>query len=180
MASSVGSVTHSEKFTLPSPSVSYRLQASSVLLPLTLISSQFQVTWSEVGKLASSTQSWVRSFCPGSSFGPAVSTTQVCTSTGCPSGAAAALRRVLVVGVRTSATNNNTGRKIFLMAFSFARAPGGLRSMNKFASHLLYGDFTEKQHRSFQRALNDRYKTQNMNSLHKVNLWSSICSFAPP
>ena len=72
MGASVGSVTHSAKFTLPSLSVSYRLQASRVLLPLTLISSQFQVTWSETGRFASSTQSCVRSFCPGSSFAPAV------------------------------------------------------------------------------------------------------------
>src|SRR6266545_6737234 len=75
MPASVGSVTHNEKFTLPSPSVSYRLHASSVLLPLTLISSQFQVTLSEVGRPASSTHNWVRSFWPGSSLAPAVSFT---------------------------------------------------------------------------------------------------------
>ena len=77
MGASVGSVTHSAKFTLPSLSVSYRLQASRVLLPLTLISSQFHVTWREVGKPALSTQSCVRSFWPGSSFAPAVSLVQV-------------------------------------------------------------------------------------------------------
>jgi hypothetical protein len=77
MGASVGSVTHSAKFTLPSLSVSYRLQASRVLLPLTLISSQFHVTWRETGRLASSTQSCVRSFWPGSSFAPAVSLTHV-------------------------------------------------------------------------------------------------------
>src|SRR5215208_2596813 len=77
MDASVGSVTHSAKFTLPSLSVSYRLQASRVLLPLTLTSSQFQVTWRVSGRPASSTQSWVRSFCPGSSLAPAVSLTQL-------------------------------------------------------------------------------------------------------
>lgn len=77
MPASVGSVTHNEKFTLPSPSVSYRLQASRVLLPLTLISSQFHVTWRVVGRPFESTQSCVRSFWPGSSFAPAVSLTQV-------------------------------------------------------------------------------------------------------
>ena len=76
MGASVGSVTQSEKFTLPSPSVSNRAQASSVLLPLTVISSQFQVIWRVVGKPALSTQSCVRSFCPGSSFAPAVSLVQ--------------------------------------------------------------------------------------------------------
>lgn len=75
IASSVGSVTHNAKFTLPSPSVSYRLQASSVLLPLTLISSQFQVTV-RIPDTELSTQSCVRSFCPGSSLAPAVSSTQ--------------------------------------------------------------------------------------------------------
>lgn len=121
MAASVGSVTHSAKFTFPSLSVSYRLQASKVLFPVTVISSQFHVTWSEVGKLASSTQSFVRSFCPGSSFAPAVSMTQVCKRTGCPSGAAAAWKRELVAGVRISTINNNVGRKIFLIVvFSFS------------------------------------------------------------
>src|SRR5215216_5142474 len=50
MGASVGSVTHSEKFTLPSPSVSNRAQASRVLLPVTLISSQFHKTVREVGR----------------------------------------------------------------------------------------------------------------------------------
>src|SRR5215216_4693724 len=79
MASSVGSVTHSEKFTFPSPSVSYRLQASRVLLPVTLISSQFQVTWRKPATEVS-TQSCVRSFWPGSSFAPAVSLIQLSTA----------------------------------------------------------------------------------------------------
>lgn len=57
IGASVGSVTHKEKFTFPSPSVSNRAQASSVLLPLTLISSQFHVTWREFGRPALSTQS---------------------------------------------------------------------------------------------------------------------------
>src|SRR5215208_5075580 len=70
---SVGSVTHRAKFTLPSLSLSYKLQASRVLAPVTLISSQFHVTCRVRGKPAMSTQSWVRSFCPGSSFAPAVS-----------------------------------------------------------------------------------------------------------
>jgi hypothetical protein len=80
MGSSVGSVTHNEKFTFPSPSVSNRLQASSVLSPLTLIWSQFQDTLSEVGRPAVSTQSIVRSFCPGSSLAPAVSLTHARTA----------------------------------------------------------------------------------------------------
>ena len=73
----MGSVTHSAKFTLPSPFVSNRLQASRVLLPLTLISSQFHVTWRVNGRPELSMQSWVRSFCPGSSLAPAVSLTQL-------------------------------------------------------------------------------------------------------
>jgi hypothetical protein len=75
MGSSVGSVTHNEKFTFPSPSVSNSAQASSVLWPLTVISSQFQITVRDVGRPALSTQSRVRSFCPGSSLAPAVSLT---------------------------------------------------------------------------------------------------------
>ena len=121
MAASVGSVTHKAKFTLPSLSVSYRLQASRVLLPLTLISSQFHVTWREVGRPALSTHNCVRSFCPGSSFGPAVSLTQVSTRCGSPSGAAAARRRELVAGVRISAINSKVGRRIFLITFSFSK-----------------------------------------------------------
>ena len=81
MAASVGSVTHNEKFTFPSPSVSNRAQASSVLLPLTLISSQFQLTTKESGRPALSMHILVRSFCPGSSLAPAVSLTQ--TSAAC-------------------------------------------------------------------------------------------------
>ena len=81
MGSSVGSVTHNEKFTFPSPSVSNRAQASSVLLPVTLISSQFQVTTKESGRPALSMHNCVRSFCPGSSLAPAVSLTQ--TSAAC-------------------------------------------------------------------------------------------------
>jgi hypothetical protein len=77
MGPSVGSVTHNEKFTLPSPLVSYRLHASSVLLPETLISSQFHDTLRDAGRPASSTHSRVRSFWPGSSLGPAVSLTHV-------------------------------------------------------------------------------------------------------
>ena len=69
----MGSVTQRAKFTLPSLSVSYKLQASRVLAPDTLISSQFQVTCRVRGKPARSTQNWVRSFCPGSSLAPAVS-----------------------------------------------------------------------------------------------------------
>ena len=80
MGASVGSVTHKEKFTFPSLSVSNRAQASSVLLPETLISSQFHVTLRKVGKPALSIQSCVRSFCPGSSFAPAVSLTQLRTA----------------------------------------------------------------------------------------------------
>ena len=79
MGSSVGSVTHNEKFTFPSPSVSKRAQASSELLPETLVSSQFHVTVSDVGSPEVSTQRFVRSFCPGSSFDPAVSLVQVST-----------------------------------------------------------------------------------------------------
>lgn len=62
MGASVGSVTQSAKFTLPSPSVSNRLHASRVFAPVTIVSSQFHVTWSEVGKPARSIQSCVRSF----------------------------------------------------------------------------------------------------------------------
>jgi hypothetical protein len=80
MESSVGSVTHREKFTFPSPSVSNRAQASRVLFPLTLISSQFHVTWREVGRPELSIQSCVRSFCPGSSLAPAVSFVQLRTA----------------------------------------------------------------------------------------------------
>jgi hypothetical protein len=76
MGSSVGSVTHNEKFTFPSPSVSNRAQASSVLLPLTLISSQFQEIVREVGRPALSMHNCVKSFWPGSSFAPAVSLVQ--------------------------------------------------------------------------------------------------------
>ena len=81
MGASVGSVTQRAKFTLPSPSVSNKLQASRVLLPVTLISSQFHETRRVAGSPASSTQSCVRSFWPGSSFAPAVSGEQVNTRT---------------------------------------------------------------------------------------------------
>ena len=80
MGASVGSVTHSEKLTMPSPSVSNRAQASSVLFPLTLISSQFHVTDKELGRPELSTHSCVRSFCPGSSLAPAVSLVHVSTA----------------------------------------------------------------------------------------------------
>ena len=70
-------LTHSEKFTLPSLSVSYKLQPSSVFAPLTLISSKLKDTFSDVGRPVSSTHNRVRSFWPGSSFAPAVSLTQV-------------------------------------------------------------------------------------------------------
>ena len=77
MGASVGSVTHNEKFTFPSASVSNRAQASSVLLPVTVVSSQFHKTVREVGRPELSTQSRVRSFCPGSSLAPAVSLVQM-------------------------------------------------------------------------------------------------------
>ena len=76
MAASVGSVTHNEKFTFPSPSVSNKAQASSVFAPLTLVSSQFHETVREVGRPALSMHNCVRSFWPGSSFAPAVSLVQ--------------------------------------------------------------------------------------------------------
>lgn len=80
IGASVGSVTHNEKFTFPSPSVSNRAQASSVLFPLTVVSSQFHSTVREVGSPAVSTHRRVRSFCPGSSLAPAVSFVQLSTA----------------------------------------------------------------------------------------------------
>ena len=73
MDASVGSVTHNEKLTFPSPSVSNKAQASRVLFPLTVTSSQFHSTVRDVGRPALSTHNRVRSFCPGSSLAPAVS-----------------------------------------------------------------------------------------------------------
>ena len=80
MGASVGSVTHNEKLTFPSPSVSNKAQASRVLFPLTLISSQFHSTVRDVGSPELSTHSRVKSFCPGSSLAPAVSFVHVRTA----------------------------------------------------------------------------------------------------